>query len=108
MPQTEEELSLTADVWLNFFGRVQAQEVTKTIMAIAAEGAEFAPQVGQIYSRLKNNRKSLPAADAEYARACRVLAEIMEIPEPHGDCKSWFAQVKNTPLDRGESHVKLD
>lgn len=101
-------MSLAADVWLNFFGRVQAQEVTKTIMGISADGAEFAPQVGQIYNRLKNTRKSLPSADAEYARACRVLAEIMEIPAPHGDYKNWFARVKNTPHDRGDAHVKLD
>lgn len=55
-PQSAEDMAVLVNTWQQFFGKVDAGTVTRTIYEISAEGAEFAPQVGQIYARLKENR----------------------------------------------------
>lgn len=63
-PQDEMMLQVQTEAWLTLFGNVPATEVQNTIMSIAAEGCEFAPQIGQIYARLKNQREERKALQA--------------------------------------------
>ncbi len=56
-PQTREAVGIAVAVWLDFFSRVPAAEVTAAIMEFAASGCSFAPQVGQIYEAVKSSRE---------------------------------------------------
>lgn len=101
-PQTEQELQLTVGTWLQFFESASFAEVSKTINEIASEGGEFAPQIGQIYSRLKAKRveqlKGVSEIEAAYRTNARVLAKVLEIEPPSGsieDIKAWFNEVKS-------------
>ena len=101
-PQTEQELQLAVGTWLQFFGNTPFAEVSRTINEIAAEGNEFAPQIGQIYARVKAKRveqiKGVSEIEAAYRNNARVLAKVLDIEPPSGsidDIKAWFNKVKS-------------
>lgn len=48
------EIETTA--WLGLLGNVKYETVQNIILEIASEGGKFAPQVGEIYKRLKDKR----------------------------------------------------
>lgn len=56
LPANDGEMRPAVLAWSQFFASVPQREVIRTIMEISAEGGEFAPQVGQIYARLKAGR----------------------------------------------------
>jgi hypothetical protein len=61
-PQETKEIEATHNAWLGFFRNVPTPEVHKAIMKLASDGREFAPNVGQIYAEIKDQRvKALPA-----------------------------------------------
>ena len=64
-PQEEVAIATTAAAWLQFFENVPTAEVTRAIMEYAAEGQQFAPQVGQIYKAVKDRRAALPASNVD-------------------------------------------
>lgn len=101
-PQTEQELQLAVGTWLQFFGNTPFPEVSRTINEIAADGNEFAPQIGQIYARLKAKRveqlKGVSEIESTYRNNARVLAKVLDIEPPSGsieDIKAWFNKVKS-------------
>ena len=71
-PQEAKEIEATYNAWLGFFGNIPAPEVHKAIMKLASDGREFAPNVGQIYAELKNQKvKALPAPTENAATRLR-------------------------------------
>jgi hypothetical protein len=58
-PATDADVEALVGTWQQFFASVPAAQVTRAIYELSAEGTEFAPQVGQIYAKVKANR---PAA----------------------------------------------
>lgn len=53
-PTAEEEINLTVSTWLAMLSKVATQTVHQAIMGLAAEGRQFAPQVGEIYKAIKD------------------------------------------------------
>ena len=101
-PQTEQELQLAVGTWLQFFGNTPFAEVSRTINEIAADGNEFAPQIGQIYARLKSKKverlKGGSEIESVYRNNARVLAKVLGVEPPSGsieDIKAWFNKVKS-------------
>ena len=97
-PQNDTELQTLTGIWQQFFGGVAQNEVTRTIMELAAEGPEFAPQVGQIYQRLKSKRvPKLASKDNPYYQLALAGAAICELDLPAGSdtatVKQWFKEV---------------
>ena len=64
-PQEAVGIETATATWLEFFRAVPAEEVTRAIMEHSAAGAEFAPQVGQIYKSVKDRRAALPASNVD-------------------------------------------
>ena len=101
-PQTDDEMTLAVGTWLQFFSNVPFAVVSRAINEIAAEGGEFAPQIGQIYARVKAGKTERLKATSEienaYRNHARVLAKLLEIEPPNGtveNIKNWFAEVKH-------------
>ena len=77
MPETPEDIKVLTGIWLQFFGTIPQSIVTQTIMAIAAEGGEFAPQVGQIYERIKaSNTPKLRGFDNPFIQLAFTAAKM--------------------------------
>lgn len=98
-PQTDDEMTLTTGTWLQFFGNAPFTEVSRTINEIAAEGNEFAPQIGQIYARLKAKKVERLRGESEMERGYRntamALARLMEIEPPGDDIPAWLQSVRD-------------
>lgn len=98
-PQDNEEMILAVGTWLQFFGNAAYAEVSRTISEIAAEGGEFAPQIGQIYARFKAKRVERLQAASEieiaYRNNARVLAKMLGVEPPSGDIKLWLEGIRN-------------
>lgn len=97
-PQTDEEIAAQTGIWMQFFSRVSQEEVTRTIMELSAEGGEYAPQVGQIYARIKAGRAPrLAPASNPYFQLALSAAAICELPPPESAdvqvVRSWFQEV---------------
>ena len=97
-PANNAECDALVKTWLTFFANVPASEVTRAIHAIAAEGGEFAPQLGQIYKAVKEARQEKLTAsrggelyDAYFGNCC-VYADFFGLPRPaYGDnLRDWF------------------
>lgn len=97
-PQNEAELQTLTGIWQQFFGNLSQSEVTRTIMGMAAEGPEFAPQIGEIYKRLKGNRTPrLAGADNPFYQAALTGAAICGLDPPRGSdvqtVRAWLRDV---------------
>ena len=97
-PQNEAELQTLTGIWQQFFGGIKQAEVTRTIMELASEGAEFAPQIGQVYDRLKANRvPKLAPKDNPYYQLALAGAAISELDPPASSdietVRRWFEEV---------------
>ena len=63
-------------------------------MEIASEGGEFAPQVGQIYARVKNQRREIaPKIDEGFEGNIKAYAAVVGEP-PIGDRWEWFCKMR--------------
>lgn len=97
-PQTEAELQFLTGIWRHFFGGVSQAEVQRTIEEMAAEGPEFAPQIGEIYDRLKSKRTPvLKGNDNPFYQAALTGAAICELRPPSASdvptVRKWFREV---------------
>lgn len=107
LPQNDAELEPTLNTWMRFFSTVTEQEVTQAIVEISAEGCEFAPQIGQIYSRVKRKREALKATENNYDFDYDLYALYAELkgvePPPISDgpdrWHEWFQSVKRKDND---------
>lgn len=102
-PKEEKELEALVNTWLAFFKGVDVSEVTHAIHATAAEGGEFAPQIGQIYNTVKGKRKELTAqkyGDTPSYKAafkiCCYWAELYDKASPQygDDLGEWYGTVQ--------------
>ena len=106
VPMTEADLAPKVSAWCGLFRDVPRQEVEQAIYSLSAEGGDFAPQIGQVYVRLKERRgaqKALSCAphDADYEATVRVYARVVGItPPPYGltgaELYRWFCEAKTT------------
>lgn len=102
-PSTEMEINALTNTWVKFFGNLSGNEVTGAIMEISAEGGEFAPQIGQIYARVKQKRQAALECrkfSEEYYRNCLALSKILDIEPPSRHCNSqelvnWFENARS-------------
>ena len=101
-PATEVEISALTNVWMRFFGNAPSEKITNVIMAIAAEGGEFAPQVGQIYSRYKAEKAVALEGrkhSEEYYYLCRLYAKVCGVEPPDKslcieELRAWFEKTR--------------
>lgn len=104
-PQDELTLETQTTAWISMFGSVQFADVQNTILSIAAEGVEFAPQIGQVYARLKERRleKKLalekPKIDPELFGLCACYAKVANVDIPsvmdsNEDIVRWFRKTR--------------
>lgn len=99
-PQDELAMTVMCNTWMQFFAKVPAGKVQRVLYEISAEGGDFAPNVGQIYARIKEQNKEL-AAHNEFASVFQQnvegFAKIVGIepPEPHEDRYAWFKRNAN-------------
>lgn len=101
-PGTEMEINALVNTWLKFFGKAKSEDVTQAIMEISAEGGEFAPQLGQIYARVKQQKQGLIAGkqrSEEVARYCFLIAEMCNVDPPaenadNDELMMWFRDFK--------------
>ena len=77
-PQSAVDVSAIVNTWLRFFSAVPVDEVTHAIFALSAEGREFAPQVGEIYKALKDQRGSAVLARPDVQKLDRWYREHCE------------------------------
>ena len=98
VPQDEVKMSAVIHTWMQFFGTVPEREVTKTILEISAEGGEFAPQIGQIYARLKTQRLEAKKEPEEpYCNFVAYAAVVgAEPPEEKIGPEGWWAWYART------------
>lgn len=106
VPETPEDLKVLTGIWLQFFGTIPQSVVSKTIMEISAEGGEFAPQVGQIYERIKAaNTPKLKGIDNPYVKLAFTAAKMegLEPPETADlpTARNWWFKVYKL---RGNEH----
>ncbi len=104
VPETEADLAPKVSAWCALFRDVPRQEVEQAIYSLSADGGNFAPQIGQVYARLKERRGtqkalSAPAYDADYEAAVRTYALIAGIaPPPSGmtstELYRWFCEAR--------------
>ena len=91
-PANDAEFDALVNAWLVFFSGVDVSEVTHAIHAIAAEGGDFAPQLGQIYKAVKDAhtpKRAAPRGGPKYDEAyglCCLYAEYCDKTAPmYGD-----------------------
>ena len=83
VPETPEDIQVLTGIWLQFFGTIPQSIVSQTIMEIAAEGGEFAPQVGQIYERIKaSNTPKLRGFDNPFIQLAFTAAKMEDFEPP--------------------------
>lgn len=107
IPQNDAELNAALNTWMRFFSTVPEQEVTQAIVEISAEGCEFAPQIGQIYARVKGKREALKAPENNYDFYYDLYVLYAELkgvnPPPISDgpdgWDEWFQSVKRKDND---------
>jgi hypothetical protein len=96
------EIGALVNTWLRFFGKERSEDVTQAIMEISAEGGEFAPQIGQIYARVKQQKQGRLAGkqrSEEVARYCFLIAEMCNVDPPaenadNDELLMWFRDLK--------------
>ena len=101
-PTSEVEINALANTWLRFFKNARSEDVTRAIMEISAEGGEFAPQIGQIYARVKQQKQGLIAGkqrNEDIARYCFLIAEMCNVDPPAENADDyelmmWFRDFK--------------
>lgn len=101
-PGTEMEIGALVNTWLKFFGKARSEDVTQAIMEISAEGGEFAPQLGQIYARVKQQKQGLIAGkqrNEDIARYCFLIAKMCNVDPPaenadNDELLMWFRDLK--------------
>lgn len=105
-PQSELELKSAISAWIPFFGSIPEKRVTRAILEIAAEGGEFAPQIGQIYKHIKDDgrpRLKDGKCSEEFYRLCCLYADVAEIERPdmadNAALIDWFREVKSNGTD---------
>lgn len=106
VPETPEDLKVLTGIWLQFFGTIPQSVVSKTIMEISAEGGEFAPQVGQIYERIKAaNTPKLKGMDNPFVQLAFTAAKMEGLEPPEtadlATARNWFFKVYKL---RGSKH----
>ena len=117
-PQTIADMDAAVETWLQFFRTVSEAEVTRTIMEIASDGGEYAPQVGQIYARLKANRiPKLTGDEIPFVQLAFTAAKMEEIDPPEAtDLKTirkWWREVyrlggkEHRGNDEGRHHCRV-
>lgn len=110
VPATEADLAPKVSAWCGLFRDVPRQEVEQAIYSISAEGGDFAPQIGQVYARLKERREkrkalSAPAYDADYEATVRTYARAAGISPPPsgmtgGELYRWFYEAREKVRSR--------
>lgn len=84
-------------------GTVRFEEVRDVILSFAAEGGQFAPQVGEVYAKVKKRREerrqlSGAKADPEYYELIGVYAAVVGVPKPapadFWTLRDWFKQTQ--------------
>jgi hypothetical protein len=84
---------------MRFFRNIPADEVTQAIFEMSAEGGDFAPNLGQIYAKIKGQRKALKPVkvDEGYYTNCKAYAATIgvEPPQPTDDLIIWFEGVRD-------------
>ena len=106
VPETPEDLKVLTGIWLQFFGTIPQSVVSKTIMEISAEGGEFAPQVGQIYERIKAaNTPKLKGMDNPFVQLAFTAAKMEGLEPPEATdlttVRNWWFKVYKL---RGNKH----
>jgi len=88
----------SVEVWLKFFKSVPAIEVDKTIMLMSASGLKYAPELGEIYKKLKDGRPKKIADDQNpYYILALSGAKICDLDPPKSadaeTVRKWFKEV---------------
>lgn len=82
-PQSETDMAAAIAVWTEYFGNIPCDEVATTIKSMAAEGGEFAPQIGQIYARIKENHTpKLKGIDNPFIQLAFTAAKMENLEPP--------------------------
>ena len=97
-PQSETDMAAAIAVWTEYFGNIPCDEVAATIKAMAAEGGEFAPQIGQIYARIKENHTpKLKGMDNPFVQLAFTAAKMEGLDPPEATdlttVRNWWFKV---------------
>lgn len=97
-PQSETDMAAAIAVWTEYFGNIPCDEVATTIKSMAAEGTEFAPQIGQIYARIKENHTpKLKGIDNPFVQLAFTAAKMEDLDPPEATdlatVRAWWRNV---------------